>query len=68
MTTTYRKTKSPAAAHCDLCSQTIDGDTPDGYTTCCNELICSGGACITLRITTDPGTGPHTATRTSLPQ
>ncbi len=47
--TTFTKTKSPDTQHCDLCGHTIEGDTPDGYTECCNERTCDGGTCIIVK-------------------
>lgn len=53
---TYRKTQSPTDTHCDLCGRITHGEHDgDGYSLCCNELLCYGdGACISL-ITTDEG-------------
>lgn len=31
-----------AKPHCESCGET-NPDTDDGYTTCCNELVCCGG-------------------------
>ena len=54
-TDTYRKAASPSDIHCDLCGRLTHGEHDEGYTLCCNELICYGdGGCITI-IITEPG-------------
>lgn len=42
----------PGAAHCELCGRP-NPNTDDGYTTCCNELVCAGGTCVFLKTTNE---------------
>jgi hypothetical protein len=47
-----QQTPQQATSHCDLCGRPVDPfRMEDGYTTCCNELVCERGTCITAKIT-----------------
>jgi hypothetical protein len=43
---TPQPSKTPSGPHCECCGRAIDpfneADVDDGYTRCCNELVCRG--------------------------
>jgi hypothetical protein len=50
MTNTTPLKRTPGSAigtvesHCSLCGRPVNRfQSPDGYSTCCNETICNGG-------------------------